>query len=254
MIRLPPGVRAAGRWVQGRARWGLARLLMSRSRGRVVHGPFRGMVLSDSPYPGRLLRLLLGTHELELHQAIERLVAAGFRTIINCGAARGYYAVGFALRCPQAQVIAFEALADMQADIARAARANGVDTRIALRGICNPTTLQDALSNAVPPVLVFADIEGDELATFDNDVVTCLARASVLIETHDERVPGTTEQLLKRFATTHRSEVYSPRDRTRDAVPPALASRLWRALSWLVVWVMQETRPASQRWLLFTPR
>jgi hypothetical protein len=211
------------------------------------------MVISDSRYAGRTLRLLFGTHELELHAVIERCVGAEFRTIINCGAARGYYAVGLALRCPDAHVIAFEAVAEMQADIARAAHANGVGDRIAIRGACGPASLQECLAAAAAPVLVLADIEGDELMMFDSATASHLAQATVLIETHDERVPGTTEHLLRRFAKTHVAEVYSPRDRTRHALPRAVASGPWRALSWLLVWVMKESRPSSQRWLLFTP-
>jgi hypothetical protein len=151
-------------------------------------------------------------------------------------------------------VIAFETIDEMQADIAEAARANSVGERIAIRGACTPATLREALANARPPVLVFADIEGDEIQTFDQETVDRLAQATVLIETHDDRNPGTTAQLQARFAATHRVEVAMPRDRTRDALPPALASGPWRLLSGLLVRVMQESRPAGQHWLLFTPR
>ncbi len=207
------------------------------------------MVIPGSRYEP----VLFGTYEMELHEVIERLVATGFRTIVNCGAGRGYYALGLAVRCPDAQVIAFETRAQLRADIERAARANGVRHRVVIGGTCNAAVLRDCLASACRPVLVLADIEGSELQTFDRDTVRELTHATVLIETHDDWVLGTTEQLLRRFALTHRAEAYVPRDRTRRDLPRALASGPWRALSWVLVRMMREPRFPHQQWVLFTP-
>jgi len=220
----------------------------------VLAGPFRGMLLPSAGSNPLVIRCLLGTYELELHPVIQLLVGTGLRTIINCGAARGYYAVGLARRCPDAQVIAFEAMDTLHRHIAFTAQLNGVADRVIVRGACDAGTLRECLRSAPPPVFVLADIEGNELTIFAGDTATALAHATLLIETHDDRVPGTTDQLLSRFATTHRVEVYPPRGRTREDIPPALVSGLWRTISWLLVWVMKEVRDPHQRWLLFVPR
>ena len=211
------------------------------------------MLLPDSRY-GRTLRYVLGTYELELHPVIERIIATGLRTIINGGAAQGYYAVGFALRCPTARVVAFEAVIALHQAIALAAQANGVGDRVAIRGWCDADSLRDCLASASTPILVVADLEGHETNLFHAEMAAGLSQATVLIETHDFLVPGTTDQLLDRFAATHCVAVYTPRDRTRDDLPPALSSRPWRVLGPLLVWLTREYRPSSQRWLLFTPR
>jgi hypothetical protein len=248
---LPPAVR---QWVRRRVRSGTERLLRGRSRQRVLDGPFRGMWLPAPSRTGLTVRYVLGTHERELHPVIERLVAEGFGTIINCGAAQGYYAIGFALRCPHAHVIAFEARSDAQADLARAAEVNAVRDRIALHSRCDARTLQDAIASAAPPLLVLCDIEGDELTVLDAAVAAGLKDATVLVETHDRHAPGATDQLLGRFAATHRVEVIAPRDRTRADIPSGLTRGPWRAVAWLLPWVMREGRAPEQRWLLFTPR
>jgi hypothetical protein len=81
-----------------------------------------------------------------------------------------------------------------------------------------------------------------------------LSQATVLIETHDEVVPGITNRLLEQFAATHEVEIYAPRDRTRADLPLLVSSARWRFLSPLLVWLVNEYRPSRQRWLLFTPR
>lgn len=211
------------------------------------------MVLPESRY-GLTLRFVLGTHELELHPVIERLIATGLRTVINAGAAQGYYAVGFALRCPPAGVVAFEAVEQMYEAITLAARANGVAGRIAVRGWCDAGTLRDSVAAAPAPTLVVADMEGNESNLFDRETAARLAQATVLIETHDDLVPGTTDRLLSRFAATHALDIYHPRDRTRDDLPREILRGPWRLVAPLLLWLVKEYRPRAQRWLLFTPR
>jgi len=103
-------------------------------------------------------------------------------------------------------------------------------------------------------VLVFADIEGDELTVFDGEVVAGLSHATVLVETHDNRAPGVTRQLLSRFAATHRVEAYTPVGRTRGDLPSAVSSGRWSVLSPVLLWIVAEQRVAGQQWLLFSPR
>src|SRR5579862_972179 len=134
---LPPGARRTLRVLMA-PRWHLAASLVKRAaHRRVVAGPFRGMRLELSPLSGRhLLGYILGSQELELRPAIDAIVERCYRTILNVGAADGYYAVGLALRAPQAGVEAFEALPELHPVIARTAAANGVADRVAILGAC----------------------------------------------------------------------------------------------------------------------
>ena len=99
--KLPSGVRGLLRWFVV-PRWELAiALVMRAAQERVVAGPFQGMNIPLSGVSKRLLpSYVLGSTELELRDLIERLIASNYSTIINVGAADGYYAVGFARRSP----------------------------------------------------------------------------------------------------------------------------------------------------------
>src|SRR5262249_46123396 len=105
--RLPVWCRAPLRWIATPCWTMLMLLTRSAARGGVVAGPFAGTKLLLSPVSARLLpSYLLGTAELELHGAIEELVERSYRTVLNLGAADGYYAVGLARRLPSARVVA----------------------------------------------------------------------------------------------------------------------------------------------------
>src|SRR5271167_4981293 len=108
--------------------WELATTVVRKAaHERVVAGPFGGMKLLLSDVSSRLLpSYILGSTELELRSLIERLIARNYGTILNIGAADGYYAVGFARRSPTSEIVAFEALAKFHPVIERTARLNNV--------------------------------------------------------------------------------------------------------------------------------
>ncbi|HVH77832.1 MAG TPA: hypothetical protein VM782_00455, partial [Stellaceae bacterium] len=102
---LPDGLRRPLRALM-MPRWQFAAFLVRHwARHRVVAGPFRGMRIELSPLSSRhLLGYILGSQEIELREAINRIIARGYRTILNVGAADGHYAVGLAVRAPQAWI------------------------------------------------------------------------------------------------------------------------------------------------------
>jgi len=61
---IPPGVR---RWVKGRVRASLDRLLSAQTGRRVLQSPFGGVVISEWSSRGPSVQFLVGTHESELH-------------------------------------------------------------------------------------------------------------------------------------------------------------------------------------------
>jgi len=52
--------------------------------------------------------MLLGAYEKELHPFVTEIQHSGFHTMLEIGSAQGYYAVGFALLCPELRIITFE--------------------------------------------------------------------------------------------------------------------------------------------------
>jgi len=251
--RLPDGLRAPLRAVAA-PHWHFATQLVRKASGdRVVAGPFRGMALNLSPLSARhLLGYILGSQELELRDPIERIIARGYATILNVGAADGYYAVGLAMRSRRSRVIAFEMLPELHPVIGRTAELNGVGARIAIRGGCEIEDMQGALAAAAWSPLVFMDIEGGEMHLLDPASVPQLCRADILVETHDAFVDGCTETLIKRFAGTHTIERYQARPRTLADFPPDFLRGLHRRFPRLAVDLMDERRTGLQQWLYMT--
>src|SRR2546426_11207567 len=87
----------------------LHELFVGRYGLRVRGGPFAGLGYPrQAPKWGyNLVPRLLGTYECELHHVFEQVIATGFPTIIDVGAADGYYTVGLALKSPGSTVHAF---------------------------------------------------------------------------------------------------------------------------------------------------
>lgn len=252
---LPDSVRQPLR-VVAMPRWQLAAFLVRQvSRRRAVAGPFQGMRIELSPLSGRhLLGYILGSQELELREAIEAIVTREYRTILNVGAADGYYSVGLAVRAPQAQIDAFEALPEFHPVIARTAAANGVADRIAIHGSCTAALLGARLADAEGPVLVLMDIEGGEVDLLDLEMTPELARADILVETHDAFVADATKTLARRFQDTHDVTCYTARARELGDFPPDFLPSLKRWFPDLAVELMNERRTGLQRWLLMTAR
>lgn len=174
--------------------------IRNRVGATVQGGPFRGMHFLDRVAEGAHIPKLLGAYEAELHPLIERLASAGYDAVVNVGCAEGYYAVGFALRCPGAVVHAFDIDARAQALCRELARLNGVADRVAVAGECTPATLEAAARGRM---LVLCDIEGAEAALLDPNAAPALRRADVLAELHTVSGRWTSEVLYPRFAASH---------------------------------------------------
>lgn len=253
--RLPDAVRAPAR-VLFLPHWYLATLMVRvASRNRVVAGPLRGMRIRLSGLSRRhLLGYILGSQELELRSVIYRIIERGYRTVLNIGAADGYYAVGLARQSPLARVEAFEALPELHRVIEKSARLNGVADRIKLRGRCDEAGLRASLQDAKSPTLVLMDIEGAEIELLDPDKVPELLQADILVETHDAFVPQATDTLMARFCATHNIECYAAQPRIAADFPDCFLPRFRRWFPGLAIDLMDERRTGVQRWLFLTVR
>jgi hypothetical protein len=200
--------------------WALVKFLQRWHLGPAVRqGPFRGMRYRVRAVHSSFFPKLLGIYERELHPVVEGIARRGFGTLINVGAAEGYYAVGLALRLPQCRVVAYEMDSAGRLQIRRLAEENDVAGRIEIRGPCEPADLRQALAAADGEAVVLCDVEGYELHLLDPAAVPELRRAWVLVEVHDFVHPGLTELLCRRFAATHMIEQFRALPRSRRDLP-----------------------------------
>jgi len=218
----------------------------------VKSGPFRAMKYVDSSVGSVLLPKLLGVYEKELHFAVERACDLGFSSIINIGAGEGYYAVGMAIRNPDARVLAFESDAAGRAATGQLARLNAVDERVEIRGACEAADLAEALAAAGGKALVICDVEGAELSLLDPEVVGALRSCHILVELHDFVVRGLSDVVRTRFAASHQIRAIWQQDRTRADFPSRELYALLLPEHYLRT-VMAEYRPERMSWFWMEP-
>ncbi|HPO93604.1 MAG TPA: hypothetical protein PL072_09035 [Phycisphaerales bacterium] len=218
------------------------------SRGEVMSGPFKGMKYVTTVAATNLADELLGTYELELHPAIENMIAFDPELVIDIGTATGYYAVGFARRCANARVIGYDISSYARAVTRRVAAVNGLSGRVEVRAACTSEELEREVSR-VKRAAIFSDCEGYEDVLMDPARSPALKNAYLLVEVHDMFVPGVSRRVMERFAQTHTLTKYAPRQRTAADLPPGVkldARQFDQA--------MNEHRQASSAWLELRPR
>lgn len=219
------------------------RQVKALSGGKIIAGPFRGMRYFEKG--DAWSQRILGTYEIEIREAIQSLLDVPFNTIVDVGAADGFYAVGFARLFPAARSVAFEMLLHKQPLIRELAELNGV--QLDVRGEANPRSLSDLLSEL--PCLVFIDAEGAEAEILDPAISPGLTSCHILVELHEFARPGLPALLESRFSQTHAIQRFPRRPRTAADLPfkPGLLKPWYMSM-------MADGRPYQQEWWLMTPR
>ncbi|HLI31915.1 MAG TPA: hypothetical protein VKU89_04135 [Solirubrobacteraceae bacterium] len=214
----------------------------------VRHGPFAGMQYIEGleSSSGDLVAKLLGTYERELAPVVEEWVALGIDQLIDIGAAEGYYAVGFAVRVPQAIVHAFDIDRGARERCAALAERNGVSERVSVGAECTPAALESFPERGVA---LLSDCEGAERELLDPQLAPRLRAWPLLVELHDFLDPTITETLCGRFEATHEIELIEGEDRSAEMLPElAFATARQRAA------LLSEHRPGPMRWAHMRPR
>jgi len=225
-----------------------------RSKGVVIGGPFKGMRYVSDSVGSQYWPKLFGTYEAELAELLPIFDRERFGGVVDVGAAEGYYAVGCAVRWPDARVIAFEAEEHGRGLLGKMAELNGVSDRVEVRGLAEPADLRQAFAQLPDKhTLCIMDVEGAEAFLCDPEVVPELTRVHILVETHEFAVPGLDDLLKARFASSHTAVAIEPRPRTiadfAGIVPDWVRMILGQNLSNVV----DEWRTPNCAWLYLVP-
>lgn len=227
------------------SRLGLDRMAREVSRlteGKVASGPFTGMKLDYEALPVHSAPKFLGTYERELHDAVERMIALAPRYVLNVGCAEGFYAVGFAIRLPDARVFAADADPKAVSATLRNAEINGVAGRVSLIGIIRSGQFHNYLR--ADGSLLVMDCEGAEFTLLDPGVDPILLRTNMLVEIYHEY--GNPGELATKFSETHYIASVDATSRTIADLP-----------SWLVgrgLLTAADERRGRQSWLVLEPK
>ena len=218
----------------------------------VAGGPFRGMRYHGDAVCGAATPKIMGVYEIELAPVLRKWSAIPFRRVINAGAAEGYYAVGCAMRWPQATVTAFESNPEGRRLLARNVELNGLQARVNVSGRCGQDDLQAAIPDA-QPCLIIMDVEGAEGELLNLRNVPGLADSHIIVEIHDFIDERLGDLVLSQLQSTHVvEEVRSRRRAFWDFHEPRSAWRRLLLLPYLKQYA-DELRPGPMRWFCCTP-
>jgi hypothetical protein len=188
----------------GRLQNSARQLFYAGGQPRVLSGPFTGMPYLDETVWGSITPKWLGCYELELHDIVEAAIAYRYDRVINVGCAEGYYAVGFAWRMPEAEIIAFDIDPIARRQTRRLAAMAGVPAKVKVNNKCEWANLNQLISDRT---LVLVDVEGYESSLLSVEDVPSLKKADLLVEIHEDHGSGFTNaierSMRERFQDTH---------------------------------------------------
>lgn len=192
---------------------------------------------------------LVGLYELEISGVIERLISQEFKDIYIIGAGEGYYAVGFAMRCPNSTIHAYEANLNAHQLIKELARLNHCEERVIVKVECS---VSDLAGMSETDILVVMDVEAAEKVLLDPDACKPLLTASILFESH-YTPKETKDEINARLVNTHEVEQFDSKQRNwRDLafLPLAYAFYIRRMLRF---W-FEEMRGGPMSWYYLRPK
>jgi len=230
----------------------LVHMTQTRTGCTVLQGPFKGMHYAEDSQGSAYIPKLLGIYERELSSIIEEIISKTPKSIVDIGAAEGYYAIGLARRLPNTKIVAFEMEAKGSEKLLMMAEANEVNDRIELHGKCEVDCLESAINSNASSVII-CDVEGYETELLDPGKVPSLKFVSILVEVHDFIIDGITDKLYQRFNITHDIKRIWEQPRSVSDFP-------WRTLGTAILpksylkWSVSEWRPVRMSWLWMTPR
>ncbi len=217
----------------------------------VKDGYFKGLKYpSFSSFGSSLFPKLSGSYESELFPFFKELEVRNYDTIIDIGCAEGFYAIGFALKFPNATIQAFDIDEKARILCKEMAQFNGVEKHVIISEACTPSYLKSIGTNE--STFIICDCEGYERNLFTKDNIESLKKADLLIELHPMHEQDVKEYLLDLFGQTHNLRLISSYDDNRKLfdLPEKYKefSEIERQL------LVTEGRSFSMDWLIAIPK
>ena len=163
---------------------------------------------------------LMGIYEKQLHKPISEFKKNNYDTIINIGAAEGYYAVGMALCFPQSKVAAIDINIDALNFLKKMSILNNTQDRVKIINSDAKIFLETIDPNQ--SYLVICDCERCEFDIFSEKSIENLKKSDLIIEMHYKESEAEVDSVeyskfieeknsfLERFKKHHDHEIVTP--------------------------------------------
>ncbi len=164
----------------------------------VAYGPFKGLKLANNLWWGSEDRpsILLGLYEQEVLNSLLN-VPKTHRTLIDLGAADGYYGIGVLVNNHYENSYCFEISNKGQEVILQNAELNSVANKIGIFGKADKDFVNYLPKNQLSNSVLLVDIEGGEFDLFDAKLFDVLKNAIIFIELHPWLVMDGEKKLAK---------------------------------------------------------
>ncbi len=184
---------------------------------RVVDGLFKGLKyiwsidVGSAFYPK-----ILGSYEKEIAGVFSSEIKSGIKCFMNIGAAEGYYAIGAAFINPNIEILAYEMNESYSKQIKELAKINKINSRIQIRGKCDPLIFKRDLETHNGKKLLLIDVEGYESELLDVEKIPPLKYVTCIVEIHNNDRRNLLEQIIQRFQNTHSHAIIANQARDID--------------------------------------
>jgi len=229
----------------------VAKRLFIEADGVVNRGPFKGMHLGEKIHWGKadVAGKIYGLYESEVLNVIKNKT---FSSLINLGAADGYYPIGMLKQNMIKHAYCFEEHPLGRKYINENARLNDISSGISIYGRAD-SQFHNQLPKGVAGEnnLVLCDIEGGEFDLFNDEVVAAFSNSIFIVEIHDCKVDEGKKKrqaLIDTFKGFDVEMVKSKPKQWSDIAQITALSDNDRAL------VCSEGRRVLGEWLIATPK
>ena len=228
--------------------------LYKQHGGLVQAGPLRGFHMSDNPAWGVADRgcMLVGFYEANVLALLEDFSAEA-STLVDIGAADGYYGVGTVAVGMYSRSVCFEQDPVTREVLAGAARLNGVADKVTILGSAGSSLVLDMQNAGVDLTqsVVLCDIEGGEFNLFDDKLFQTLSQCRIIIELHERMLSDGEERLARLIALAERRfTVTFLEGGGRDPGQEPLLQSMPDDDRWLMC---SEGRMVHQQWMVLVP-
>jgi hypothetical protein len=164
----------------------------------IKSGLFKNMMFDVIPTEGCYLPKLLGVYEQPLQEFLKNFPINSYERLINIGCAEGFYAVGFATKYKNLEVIAFDIEENARKTTKHLADTN--KTNIIIHDLFDINTFSKYIDKKS---IIFCDIESSEKVLLNPAINPDILHYDFIVESHEFMDNSITDILIKRFEKTH---------------------------------------------------
>lgn len=229
--------------------------LHRKFNGIVQAGPLAGFKLGSDPTWGAADRgpMLLGFYEAPVTKQLEEFSLQA-STLVDIGAADGYFGVGFVASGLYSRSVCFESDLITTAAMREVAHINNVTDLVTVFGAADATfasKLQEAKVD-LEDTVILCDIEGGEFSLFDDKLLGYLSRCKIIIELHEKMFSNGDAQLACLLeSANHHFEIRFLDSGSRNPSEVGALQGMPEDDRWLLC---SEGRNIFQRWMVLEPR